>query len=464
MAPVVFGRRVAAGFAATVLSAVLIGSVSISAMRSVVNSRGPIAIAHSRDLADVERLRAYALREAAVYRGFLFTRDNLFLEDAGPASAEFLETLNGLKSRLSESPETEYLKRIEATYAAHHTALLGGVAKRKARVSFKLLSRYFETAIMPRFDDLEAALNQYSLYKNEAYEKARTDAQAGARRELHLIIFIAVTAIGMASVFAYVITKTLTGLYGQLRQAVAARDDLLAMASHDLKNPLTSLLMTCNLHLKYGGAGMSPRAGFEAVQRCGRQMRQLIDDLLDLSRITAGHLTLDLKFREPAAIVDEVVQVLKPTADAKDVLLTAHVADDLPFVRCDRNRVIQVFSNLIGNAIKFTPQGGKVEVSFTKATNDTAIFEVRDTGRGIDPQEIPRVFDRYWQSDKKSRGGSGLGLYISKNIVEAHGGRVWVESKRGVGSRFYVSFPLLASPLPGANGEGEPAEKERGAS
>lgn len=443
--PTKFGRHIAAGFATTVLAAILIALVSFFAMKSVLNSTGKLAVTHSRDLTDIERLRALVLQETASYRGYLFSRDHVFLEDAKLSSDEFTKLLESITARSVDHEDSAMLAKIKTSYAAHRASLLGAVAKRKAKMKYISLRNYFDMSIMPRFDDLEQALGHYSTHKAVQYEKARYLAEESSHRALSLIVIIAITSILLATALAFILTRTLTKLYSALQLAVTARDDLMAMASHDLKNPLASILMTCSLNLKYAGR-MQPKEGFETIQRSGRQMRQLIDDLLDLSKITAGHLVLDFKYRNPALIVNEVIEVLRPVAGAKDIVLSAEVGAQVPLLRCDKHRLVQVLSNLVGNAIKFTAPGGEVAVRFYKASDSTAMLEVRDTGPGIAPAELPYVFDRYWKSNKKSRSGTGLGLFIAKNIVEAHGGRIWVESSRGHGSTFYVGIPILAAP------------------
>lgn len=422
-------------------------------MKSVLDSTGKIALTHSRDLADVERMRALVLQETANYRGYLFSRDHVFLEDAKLSSEEFLKALDSLATRSVDDNDVKLLGRIKASYAAHRSSLLGAVAKRKAKMRYAALRNYFDLSIMPRYDELEQALAHYATHKAAQYENARWRAEESSRRALSLIVIIAFTSIVLATALAFILTRTLTKLYEALQRAVSVRDDLMAMASHDLKNPLSSILMTCSLHLKYTGR-TPPKEGFETIQRSGRQMRQLIDDLLDLSKITAGHLHLDFRYREPTAIIHEVIEVLRPVAEAKDIELTAEVASELPLLRCDKHRLVQVLSNLVGNAIKFTAPGGRVSVRLYKATEATAMLEVRDTGPGIAPAELPYVFDRYWKANKKSRTGTGLGLFIAKNIVEAHGGRIWVESARNQGSTFFVGLPL--SSTPGSIGETYP--------
>jgi PAS domain S-box-containing protein len=230
-------------------------------------------------------------------------------------------------------------------------------------------------------------------------------------------------------------------LVGEAQDALRSREDLLAIVSHDLRNPLGVVLASTSLLLK---SNLPPdkqeraRRQVEAIQRAGNRMNRLIRDLLDFASIQAGRLSVSVRPQEVAAMVAEVLEVMEPLAAAKSMKLVADVAADLA-IRCDHDRVIQLFSNLVGNSIKFTPDGGIITVR--AAPDDAAVrFSVIDTGPGIPPDELPHVFDRYYQAQRKNRDGIGLGLSIARGIVEAHGGRIWVESEEGKGSTF--SFTL----------------------
>jgi PAS domain S-box-containing protein len=231
-------------------------------------------------------------------------------------------------------------------------------------------------------------------------------------------------------------------LVGEAQEALRAREDLLAIVSHDLRNPLGVVLASTSLLLK---ANLPPdkqeraRRQVEAIQRAGNRMNRLIRDLLDFASIQAGRLSVSMRPQEVAAMVNEVLEVMEPLAAAKSLRLVADVSPDLA-IRCDHDRVIQLFSNLVGNAIKFTPDGGSITVR-AATEGDIVRFSVADTGPGIPADELPHVFDRYYQAQRKNRDGIGLGLSIARGIVEAHGGRIWVESEEGKGSTFSFTLP-----------------------
>jgi signal transduction histidine kinase len=166
----------------------------------------------------------------------------------------------------------------------------------------------------------------------------------------------------------------------------------------------------------------------------------VIGDLLDVASIESGRLFVEPR-REPVrSIIAEAITSCTAVAAEKTLRIEQHVSEDLDAI-CDRERVLQVLGNLIGNAIKFTPDGGAVDV-IAERFDDEVLFSVRDTGVGVSARQLPHVFDRFWQATPKARLGSGLGLTIAKGVVEALGGRIWLESRPGEGTTFYFTLPL----------------------
>ncbi len=231
-------------------------------------------------------------------------------------------------------------------------------------------------------------------------------------------------------------------LYRQARQAVRARDELIAVVSHDLKNPLVAILVQSGLLAKTL-AYEAGRRYVDSIQRSAERMRQLILDLLDVQTIEAGQLRMTWRQVQVLELIDEAVELMQPLAAEKEIRLTHDVAEGCPTILGDRERLAQVFSNLIGNAIKFTAAGGAVTVGVERKDSELEL-SVEDNGTGIPPEQLPHIFDRYWKIDQTDRMGSGLGLSIAKGIVEAHGGRLSVQSQPGQGSRFFFILPIPA--------------------
>jgi signal transduction histidine kinase/DNA-binding response OmpR family regulator len=235
-------------------------------------------------------------------------------------------------------------------------------------------------------------------------------------------------------------------LYSHAVEATRARDELLAIVAHDLRSPLSTVTMgSAMLHDAAPSAEL--RSYADLVGRAAERMNQLVQDLLDAARINNRKLQIQPFPQAPSTVVKEAVALLAPLAHARSIELCSRVGSALPLVAMDTARVQQVLSNLVGNALKFTPSGGRIEI-VCEDVGGQVRFAVSDTGPGIDPQHLPHLFGRFWQADDRDVRGIGLGLSIVRGIVEAHGGRVWVESEPGHGATFYFTLGGVEAPLP----------------
>lgn len=234
-------------------------------------------------------------------------------------------------------------------------------------------------------------------------------------------------------------------LYAEMEEALRSREDLMAIVSHDLRNPLGVVLASSALLLK---SPLPPdkqeraRRQVEAIQRAGHRMNRLIRDLLDFASIQGGRLTISPKPYDVANLATEVLEVLEPLATQKSQRLERGLDSAEPGLSmlCDHDRMIQVFSNVVGNAIKFTADGGVISVRVAR-DGEMIRFSVADNGPGMSAEELANIFDRYWQAKRRNRDGIGLGLSIAKGIVDAHGGRIWAESEIGHGTTFHFTVP-----------------------
>jgi PAS domain S-box-containing protein len=228
-------------------------------------------------------------------------------------------------------------------------------------------------------------------------------------------------------------------LYSAAQRATQARDTMLGIVAHDLRNPLAAIV-TLAAVLRRNGAD---KEIVEEMEYAASRMSRLIQDLIDVTRVEAGRLSLGVSRISAGEVMSETLEAQKPLASAASLELRLDAAPDLPDLKADHDRLLQVFENLIGNAIKFTGPGGHIVVG-AKARPGEVLFSVADTGRGIASSHLPHVFNRFWQAPEAIRRGSGLGLPIVKGIVEAHGGRVWVESALEKGSTFFFTIPSAA--------------------
>jgi signal transduction histidine kinase/CheY-like chemotaxis protein len=252
----------------------------------------------------------------------------------------------------------------------------------------------------------------------------------------------------------------------QAEEALRFRDDFMATLSHELRTPLTSILGWSRLLRTQKFSEEEMTNALEVIERNARAQVQLIEDLLDVSRIMTGKLRLDLRPIDPAAVVVAAADTMRPAAEAKGIALEAVLDAGAGRVSGDPDRLQQVVWNLVSNAVKFTPKGGRVEVRVGRVDSSIEIL-VSDTGAGIAPDLLPHVFDRFHQADKSSgrrHAGLGLGLSIVKHLVELHGGRVFAESPgEGRGAIFRVRLPVLAISSRAPEGGGRAAAEAGGA-
>jgi PAS domain S-box-containing protein len=230
-------------------------------------------------------------------------------------------------------------------------------------------------------------------------------------------------------------------LFHEAEQATRARDDVLAVVAHDLRNPLNTVTMAISLMLENTPVERTQeRRQVEIVRRAADRMNRMIQDLLDVKRMESGRLGIELQPEDVDVIINDMIEMLRPLAVGSSIVLESSVAEGLPPVLADSARIQQVLSNLVGNAVKFTPREGRITVCAEQVGSEIR-FGVIDTGPGIPPEQVPHIFGQFWQASPSDRRGIGLGLAIAKGIVEAHKGTIWVESHVGLGSTFYFTLP-----------------------
>jgi signal transduction histidine kinase len=271
----------------------------------------------------------------------------------------------------------------------------------------------------------DEAIGAERLRTDAATEKGRSDHQASAKSSADLL---------SQEQQSHQVTKA----------TLTTREEFLAIVSHDLRNPLNHISLAAQSLQEAPEKPGEVRELASSIRRSAGEMLRLIQDLLDIERIAAGKLTLHCEEHEVGDIIRDAVAAFAGDAAAKQIILSANLEKKCDFVVCDRGRVMQVLSNLIGNAIKFTPPKGRISLECTREgiAGQEVKVTVSDTGEGIAPEKIKTIFERFSQINSQDRRGIGLGLYIAKMMVEEHPGRIWVESRLGEGSKFHFTLPL----------------------
>ena len=239
----------------------------------------------------------------------------------------------------------------------------------------------------------------------------------------------------------------------RLRQLQTIRHDFISNVSHELRTPLASLRAL--VETLADGAIDDPPAAQRFLQRMEVEvdaLTQMVQELLELARIESGHAPLRLQELPASRVICPGAERLRPQAERAGLNLAIELPENLPVVIVDPERIEQVVTNLVHNAIKFTPEGGEVCVTARSEPADGAVVvSVRDSGVGIAPDDLARIFERFYKADRaRSGGGTGLGLAIAKHLVQAHGGRIWAESMPGKGSSFYFTLPTVSLVAPNA--------------
>jgi PAS domain S-box-containing protein len=249
-------------------------------------------------------------------------------------------------------------------------------------------------------------------------------------------------------------------LYESAQEAIHAREDIVAVVSHDLYNPLHGMRLNCE-HLLESAPPEERRSGrkqLEAIRRGIDRMAHMIRQLSEMARIEAGHLTLERVVHPIDVLVGDALDLIRPLAEKKQMTLRAPSSLPAVVVSADRDRILQVLSNVVGNAIKFSPAGGTVTLDAT-VDGGFVRFAVTDQGPGIAREQMVHIFERYWRAEERRRSGSGLGLYIAKSIVEAHGGQIGVDSELERGTTVWFKLSIAADGEAGLSLGAQPARR-----
>jgi signal transduction histidine kinase len=315
---------------------------------------------------------------------------------------------------------------------------------------------FLKDRLLPARDDLGRSLHALVEIEKKLQAKARVSADRLLWVGLRILLALGSIAIGVSLLLAWLFTRRLSDMFHRekeasalARKATEAREELLAVVAYDLRNPLNSIVLKSSL-LKEHPESKRAQEAAASIGRVAMRMDDLIDDLLVSARVDAGRLLVSVAPCTVLGLFQDTLEVFGELAKRRNTELAFRLDEEDLLVLCDRRLLLRVMGNLVANALKFAPEGSEVSIQVWQFAGRIR-FAVQDHGPGVAREKLGHLFERFWKGS--SREGSGLGLFIAKGIVEAHGGSIWVQSLEGWGSTFVFDIPAAPRVIPRATVE-----------
>ena len=455
------------GLVVIALLAVLSSGASLFASKALVQEMAALAIGEVRDLTEGRSMRLIGLREISDARAFLITREERYARAARKSSAAVRDSAARLERRIVDGEGRSLVGRVQLAELSYREAFEQAVHDSSGR------SAAVSAAVVVASGRIyEEALETFVTHMEPAAFGGLAATRASVRRTQAVFDLITAISIALAVVLCVMLILLINRMVreetaarvlaeeGQARTSVALRqvkaasqqkDEFLATVSHELRNPLAPILTWTQL-LRSGTLEKAKvDRGLEVIERNVISLSQLIDDLVDVSRVASGKYRLDVRPIELEPVIRAAVESQRPASEAKQIRLQIVLDERAGMISGDSERLQQVVGNLLSNAVKFTPKGGTVQITLGRLESHVEMA-VTDSGMGIEAAFLPHVFEPFQQAtdgSKRRHGGLGLGLSIVRHIVELHGGEIVAESQGlGRGSSFTIKLPLLGTSDP----------------
>ncbi|HVV17246.1 MAG TPA: HAMP domain-containing sensor histidine kinase [Polyangia bacterium] len=437
--------RAGAGYALVLATLVIPSGLAVGNAFRAAKERDHVAASFTLAAARAERLRTLGLEVGLDVRALIIRDEPARRTRFGETKDDFDRAVSDLRAQARPEGES-LLMRIDQAALRYEDAVVGVLA-----LPAPERDDAFEAKIIPRMNELRARLDAFVRFAHGLIAPAAATADARFRRALEVSLSAFVLAIAISLGLAVRAARRLERDYRReqsfaetAERALAGRDEVLAVVAHDLRSPVSAIA------LKAGALRRNPLTAnvvkqATAIEAIAMRMEQLVRMLLDAAKMEVGQFQIAPTDFQAMPAVREALDQFTPHAEAKAIQLEVDAEPrgrDL-IVRADRDRVIEVLSNLIDNAIRFTRRTGRISVELRKE-GEVLVVAVSDDGPGIAPEHLPHLFERFWKAESDGKRGAGLGLYIAKEIVEAHGGRIWAENLPGRGGRISFCLPLAS--------------------
>jgi signal transduction histidine kinase len=442
-----FRNKVLLGYLAVMLPLSAVTAVTIGRLESIATAQLEHLRREENGITRVQRLRWNAELLVSAGRGYLISGDPTLLAKLSEVEASFDRWSQELDNEALSPPGRAHFHAVQQAALAFRLAQDELLDLRKRLEGPDKLVLRFEAELLPLRAALGQALDRLIEHKEGvldlAYAQAERDTAELEQWTYLLLSAVTLLGFGLSFRFATLLGRSYRKEQEALdaaRQAVAARDELMGILAHDLRNPLNAISLKAAV-LRLGADSEKIRRNAESIEHVTASMAELVNTMLDVRTLEAGSFSVTPTPCDVGSLVQDSIETFTNLAVSKQVRLEQALPRSQLTVAADRERVLQVLSNLFGNALKFTPRGGKISLSVEQKA-ELVQFSVTDTGPGIDAQHLPHVFERMWKHEAGGMKGTGLGLFIAKAIVDAHGGRIWVESEPRRGSSFHFTLAL----------------------
>ncbi len=420
--------------------------VSLFAIHKLIDDEKFIIESNAKQTLLIERLQFFNAAQSRQLLLYIFTKEKSQLKSYYEFNGLFNSVLAEIVRLETDPPDLVLLAKLKVDSDAVHPYREQGIRMVDQGKSGETIAHYFQKTSAALSREISDTAQQLAI------SAAQTEADANARRDssikkleeaIFFLAFLATILLVWATQLIVKVSRQKRLTDEQSARISNARKEIVEIVSHDIKNPISTILISVDmmkLSLAEEQTNSNLQTSLGMIERSAKTVRQLITDLLDHTKIESGNLVLDSKPCDLGEIVENVATRFKLLAQAKSLQFKIQVPGDEMISSCDPARIDQVLSNLLGNAIKFTPNGGTVTICCKKTEKGIAI-SVEDSGVGVSEEQIPHLFDRYWQVNKSSQQGSGLGLAIVKSIIDAHRGQIQVESVPKKGTKFNLLLP-----------------------